>query len=135
MKELWIVGQVKDWPHYEFQGVFDTEEKAIAACRGPEYFVSPEILNAELPHETELNPRAYYPHHREIEMEPKMAAKTWKDAFENAQFLWRSVATGEVYRLNQCLAGNGGTHLVLVSRYKAIMVDWAEINKRWESAE
>jgi len=66
MNKLWIVGQIKvvdgvGW--WEFQGVFDDESKAAAACRDETYFIGPATLNEERPHET--TPQgwvgAYYP--------------------------------------------------------------------------
>lgn len=46
---LWIVGKWIDDDAWEFQGVFDTEERAENACRGPIYFLAPAILNQEQP--------------------------------------------------------------------------------------
>lgn len=45
---LWIVGKVTDdQTHaWEFQGVFDSEQKAIDACVGDSMFVGPAELNA-----------------------------------------------------------------------------------------
>lgn len=60
---LWIVGQyigIKDGT-WGFQGVFDTEGKAIAACRDANYFVAKVILNQSLPHEITEWLEAYYP--------------------------------------------------------------------------
>ena len=69
--KLWIVGQVKtnrpvqNDPHpvyeWEFQGVFDSETKAVAACRTAMYFVMPCELNKALPDESVIAPGAYYP--------------------------------------------------------------------------
>lgn len=36
---------------WAFQGVFDTKEKAIAACRDDHYFIAPAVLNAEIQHD------------------------------------------------------------------------------------
>lgn len=47
-------------PHIEFQGVFDSRERAEAACRDETYCVAQETLNQELPHETVVAP-GYYP--------------------------------------------------------------------------
>lgn len=49
---LWIVGQIREGAQWEFQGVFSTEERAVAACRTEDYFVARVGLDAELPHET-----------------------------------------------------------------------------------
>lgn len=55
-KVLYIVGQYKsgEYPNivWEFQGVFDTEEKAIEACRDRNYHYSKWVLNEQVPHET-----------------------------------------------------------------------------------
>lgn len=70
--ELWAVHQlIGGWYNYredkwhgfslQFQGIFDTEQKAIDACRTPDYFIAPYTLNETLPHETFNNPRAYSP--------------------------------------------------------------------------
>ena len=62
-KTLWIVGQAKsdDGKRWEFQGVFDTEQLAVDACKGELYCVAPVQLNEELPHETLPMPGCYYP--------------------------------------------------------------------------
>lgn len=36
---------------WQFQGVFDSEAAALAACRDPYYFIGPATLNEALPHE------------------------------------------------------------------------------------
>ncbi len=46
----------------QFQGVFTTEPKAVAACRGELYCVCPAKLDEELPEELCDWPGAYYPH-------------------------------------------------------------------------
>lgn len=59
--ELWIVGK---WTGagWEFQGVFDSEAKAVAACAGqPHYFVGPVTLNDTLPDEPVNWPGVFYP--------------------------------------------------------------------------
>ena len=59
--KVWIVGQYRA-PSWDFQGVFSTEEKAVAACRDANYFVAPAELDAEVPHQLEPAwPGAYYP--------------------------------------------------------------------------
>lgn len=61
-KTLWIVGQnVFDSHVWEFQGVFDSEERAIAACHGPTYWISPCKLNEELPKDSMSLPGTYFP--------------------------------------------------------------------------
>lgn len=56
--QLWLVTQVKWNPDiegaviWEFQGIFSSEEKALAACRDENYTMAPAILDEELPHES-----------------------------------------------------------------------------------
>jgi hypothetical protein len=50
--KLWIVGQVKAFPLWEFQGIFDSKEKAAAARKDYNWFFVPVELNKELPEET-----------------------------------------------------------------------------------
>lgn len=62
---LWIVGKFRgdyeDRIAWEFQGVFDSEDAAIEACRDASYFVGPAELNNPLQHETSEWPGCYYP--------------------------------------------------------------------------
>ena len=65
---LWLVGQVRSHDGagktvcWEFQGLFDTEEKAVAACRSPWYWIVPVVLNEERPDETTPGwEGSYYP--------------------------------------------------------------------------
>lgn len=65
--KLWIVGQFlpKDGSlsAWEFQGIFDSEERAIKACINSNYFIGPAELNAEIQETTMTEwPGAYYPH-------------------------------------------------------------------------
>ena len=46
--KVWIVGQITDYPVWEFQGVFDSKEKAIKACKTESYFTAPATMNEEL---------------------------------------------------------------------------------------
>jgi hypothetical protein len=56
--DVWIVLQnVNEDPHsspvrFELQGVFDSREKALAACRTNRYFLGRCRMNEEAPHET-----------------------------------------------------------------------------------
>lgn len=65
--ELWVCGQwyeSKDEPgrSWEFQGVFDAEHKAIAACHTDDFFIFPVQLNEALPIETMPDTgRSYFP--------------------------------------------------------------------------
>jgi len=79
-EKLWAVFQVKgDRTHdgdshtvheWEFQGVFDSEAKAVAACRTEAWFVMPCKLNEELPAETMVAP-GYYPRGPNVDGEGK----------------------------------------------------------------
>lgn len=42
MKEVWIVGRINKKDYLE--GIFDSEEKAVNACRGKQHFVAPATL-------------------------------------------------------------------------------------------
>lgn len=63
--KLWYVGQSRhgETPNavWDFQGVFSSEEKAIAACHGPQFFVVPVELDREFPLEAMEAPGGYYP--------------------------------------------------------------------------
>lgn len=62
--KLWIVGQWKECTcdgSWEFQGVFDSEEKAINACATDNYWIAPVELNKEWPIESVQIEGAYYP--------------------------------------------------------------------------
>lgn len=60
--ELWIVGKlVDDECYWEFAGVYDSEEKALEACKGIKYFIGPAVLNNNIPDETTEWEGAYYP--------------------------------------------------------------------------
>lgn len=52
--ELFIVGQNLDYEAklWELSGVFDSKEKAIAACRDENYWWAKVNLNEQFPHET-----------------------------------------------------------------------------------
>lgn len=60
---LWIVGKVTDdQTHaWEFQGVFDSEQKAIDACVCDSMFIGPAELNKQLPIETNEWVGAFFP--------------------------------------------------------------------------
>jgi len=61
MKELWIVCKYVSAEKFEFQGVFSTEEKAIAACVDFTYGIGPANLDEPVPDETTEWPGFYYP--------------------------------------------------------------------------
>jgi len=46
--QLWLVGQVRDNGPWEVQGIFDSHEKAMAACKNNNYFIGPLKLNEEI---------------------------------------------------------------------------------------
>ncbi len=53
--KVWIVNQYKEEKKddkFEFQGVFDTKEKAISACLDWSYGMGPAIMNEEISRET-----------------------------------------------------------------------------------
>lgn len=55
---MWLVGQYRaeteDGPVWDYQGTYSTRERALAACRTPDYFIMATKLDAEVPHEAEL---------------------------------------------------------------------------------
>lgn len=69
--ELWICGQYRSGGDngvgdvvWDFQGVFSTRAKALAACRNRNYFIAPVVLDREVPDETEEMPGYEYPLHK-----------------------------------------------------------------------
>lgn len=60
MKRFWICGQIKETT-WDFQGVFDSEEKAILACKNENFFVAPIKINEELFEGSEKWPGLYFP--------------------------------------------------------------------------
>ena len=63
MSAFWIVGKKTGTlpDQWEFQGVFDSELKAVAACQTASYFVAPAILNEVIRDASEHWPGAYFP--------------------------------------------------------------------------
>jgi len=66
--KVWIVGKINLENRFEwaFQGVFDSEEKAVEACKDERYFVGPVTMNIDLddiiPGDKNIDwPDAYYP--------------------------------------------------------------------------
>lgn len=61
--DLWIVGKAIDAKacSWEFQGVFDSKEAGIEACRDANYFIAVARLNEVLPHESGDFGKAWYP--------------------------------------------------------------------------
>ena len=62
-QKVWICGKwVEEGSPWEFQGVFDSEENALAACATDDYFIGPAIINERLPDgEYDPWPGLYYP--------------------------------------------------------------------------
>lgn len=58
---LYLVGRAMSGDAFQFQGIFTSEEKAVAACRDATYFVGTAEVDQELPHEIEKWPEAWYP--------------------------------------------------------------------------
>ena len=60
---LWIVGKELDYTKsaWEFQGVFDAESDAIAACKTERYFIGPALVNKAVPDRRAEWNGAYYP--------------------------------------------------------------------------
>lgn len=60
---LWIVGKAlnQETTSWEFQCVFSSEEKAVAACVDDSYFVGPATLDNALSHDTTEWTGARYP--------------------------------------------------------------------------
>ena len=66
INDLWLCGKYielsENGTSWEFQGIFDSKEAAIRACRDRKYFVGgPFKLNEELPDETTLMTSCFYP--------------------------------------------------------------------------
>lgn len=62
MTKVWVAGKWIVFPGgWELHGVFDSEEKAIAACHSRIHFIGPVELNLELPDITVDWPGLYYP--------------------------------------------------------------------------
>ena len=64
--ELWLVGQFIEENAqgimWEFQGIFNSEDKAIKACKDEDYFIVPADMNKEIPKDTVYNwPGLKYP--------------------------------------------------------------------------
>lgn len=66
MNQLWIMGKyVAEDSNgniaWEFMGVFDSEDAAVAACTEWEHFIGPGMLNERLSDETVPWDGLYYP--------------------------------------------------------------------------
>ena len=64
-RELWMVGQIKsgEFPNtaWDFQGIFSSQQLAIAACVHDNYFIVPVEVDLELPEATMEMPNVYFP--------------------------------------------------------------------------
>ena len=60
---VYVVGKVDqdDDKRWEFQGVFDSEEKAVKECKDEFYFVGPVNMNGSYPGYSVEWPETYYP--------------------------------------------------------------------------
>ena len=61
---VWVVGETIRGQAWLMQGLFSSEDKAIARCqsaRNANFFVAPVTLDATLPDEEAVWPGAYYP--------------------------------------------------------------------------
>ena len=71
MNDFWIVCQnvAGREPHFvwEFQGLFDSERRARAACLNRNYWMAQVAVNETLPDETVMFRRSIYPNPRESE--------------------------------------------------------------------
>ena len=63
-EEVWIVGKCIDaaTSAWEFQGVYSSEERAVAACLSEQWFIGPARVDEPVPARTEAWPGARYPH-------------------------------------------------------------------------
>lgn len=64
--DLWACGQWRREEDdglsvWDFQGVFNSEQRAIQACRGDNWFIWPVVVNAEMTEEPIEAPGGYYP--------------------------------------------------------------------------
>lgn len=65
-EKFWLCGQYKfseelESTVWEFQGVFSTRDRAVMACCDSNYFITPVVLNEELPGATTRMPNIEYP--------------------------------------------------------------------------
>lgn len=64
--ELWLCGKMigkwsKTGSVWEFQGIFETRDDAVSACRTSKYFIYPVIVGQVLPENGVLPERWEYP--------------------------------------------------------------------------
>lgn len=60
-KIVYLVTQYRSRRSQEFQGVFSSKAKAIAACRNANYAYTPMVLNQNLPDERYTSTTTVYP--------------------------------------------------------------------------
>ena len=65
--QLFLVGKIVSEKHWEVQGIYDSEEKALSASVDKYHFIGTLTLNETLPLETTTWPEAYYPINAESE--------------------------------------------------------------------
>ena len=63
---LWVVGSIRNYAEgqpiqWQLEGVFDSEERAVAECVDESHFVGPTELNNRHPLDSTEWPGAYYP--------------------------------------------------------------------------
>ncbi len=62
---LWLCGRYKSGDKgniaWDFQGIFDSKDKAINACRDYTYFICTVVVNESLPDKTSDMPNFEYP--------------------------------------------------------------------------
>ena len=63
--DLWLVGQFREVGRagnvWDYQGVFSSRAKAVAACRTADYFIAPVMLDQEIPDEAQEWPGVEHP--------------------------------------------------------------------------
>lgn len=58
---VWVAGRITEYPAWEIQGVFLSQERAAAAACEEGWFIGPVCLNEKLPNFSMEWPGAYYP--------------------------------------------------------------------------
>lgn len=68
-KKLYVVGKINseniqfkdNYKKWEFQGIYDNEDKAVEECKDENYFVGPVKLNEKYPEKSVEWPGLYFP--------------------------------------------------------------------------
>mgnify|MGYP003676713216 CR=1 FL=1 len=81
-QQLWVVGKYQGEGPWNFQGVFESEKLAEAACINEEYFMAPAVLNATLPDEQYDWPDLRYPksEYEQTAKHQRVTMKEYSDA-------------------------------------------------------